>query len=133
MSIYLPFAPIKGSPGQPDYGFPIWQTLRLNFDPKETLSKFNLTINEITNWRTQITAETRNIYPLKEWYLLVRHTNYIKRHERTLTFVKIEDTFTEMFPLVETSPVIPNNFRKLTYHLYMKTLIKIQNECRTIS
>jgi hypothetical protein len=58
--VYLPIIRhiFKGVIGQPDHGFQIWRSLRSNFDPKEELSKFNLTIDEIKNWRTQIAVET---------------------------------------------------------------------------
>lgn len=71
----------KGVIGQPDHGFQIWRSLRSKFDPKEELSKFNLTIGEIKNWRTQIAVQTSFLDPLRKWYLLVRHATYSKRQK----------------------------------------------------
>jgi hypothetical protein len=83
--VYLP--PIRsnfiGILGASDSGFEIWRSLRSNFDPKKALSEFDLTVEQIENWRTQIAAETRSRDPLRNWYLLVRHVSYHKRQKLT--------------------------------------------------
>ena len=79
--VYLPIirSNFIGIIGQPDHGFQNWRMLRSKFNPKEVLSKFSLTTEEIKNWRTQIAVETRFLDPLREWYLLVRYVAYGKR------------------------------------------------------
>lgn len=81
--VYLPIIRLhfKGDTRKPDSGFQVWQSFRSGFNPKEVLSKLNLTLDEIENWRTRIAVETRHLDPLRQWYLLVRYTTYDKRQK----------------------------------------------------
>lgn len=81
--VYLPLVRdhFKGNIRYPDIGFQVWQKLRSRFNPKEALSKSGLILEDIENWRTQIAAEARHLDPLRDWYLLVRHTTYSKRRK----------------------------------------------------
>ena len=81
--IYLPIvrSHFKGVPGQPDFGFQTWQSLRSKFQQREVLSESNLTMKEIQNWRRQIAAQASFLDPLRDWYLLVRHCIYYKRQK----------------------------------------------------